>query len=190
MIIGITGGIGSGKTTVCEIIRSLGFPVFNSDLAARECLMEDEAVRNEISRVFGESLIVNGKPDRIKLAEIVFSSKEKLEQLNAIIHPKVKSRFLEWKNRQTSKLIFKEAAILIESGSYLDCDKILVVTAPENRRMERVMKRDSLDEMQVKKRMTNQMRADDLLKYADFQIVNDDHHALLPQIELFLGQLS
>lgn len=190
MIVGITGGIGSGKTTVCEVIRALGYPVFNSDTVARDCLMKDLNVKREVVEAFGEEILQGGKPDRKKLAELVFSSKEKLDKLNSIIHPKVRSHFQEWLKLQTTAIVFKEAAILIESGSYLDCDKIIVVSAPEKVRMERVMKRDAVDEHQVKNRMMNQLKEEDLLKYANFQIKNDDHHPILPQIKLILSQLS
>ncbi len=188
--VGITGGIGSGKSTVSEIFRSIGFPVFNSDEEAKNILLDSQDVHEKLKSVFGEEIIVNGIPDKKKLAELVFTDKEKLTQLNSIIHPMVKKSFEEWLKKQTSDIVFKEAAILIESGSYKDCDRIIVVNSPERIRIDRVMQRDSVNEETVRDRMKNQLPGEEILKFADYIIKNDDNHALLPQINRILEELK
>lgn len=188
--VGITGGIGSGKSIVSEIFRSMGYPVFNSDDEAKKILYNSKAVHEKLLAVFGSEIFVNGNPDKKKLAELVFSDKEKLSQLNSIIHPMVKNAFESWLKEQSSPIIFKEAAILIESGSYKDCDKVIVVHAPEELRFRRVMKRDSVTMVVVKNRMKNQFPSEELKKYANHIIENDEDHALLPQINRILEELK
>lgn len=188
--IGITGGIGSGKSTVSKILQTMGYPVFNSDDQARKILFQSKDLHDKLKENFGEEIIVNGIPDKVSLAKIVFSSKEKLKMLNELIHPLVRISFEEWILKQKSKIIIKEAAILIESGVYKECDKIIVVKSPEELRIKRVMKRDSVTEEEVKMRMKNQLPSNELMKFADFVIENDESHALLPQINLILFELN
>jgi dephospho-CoA kinase len=188
--IGITGGIGSGKSTVSKILQTMGYPVFNSDDQARKILFQSKDLHDKLKENFGEEIIVNGIPDKVSLAKIVFSSKEKLKMLNELIHPLVRISFDEWILKQKSKIVIKEAAILIESGAYKECDKIIVVKSPEELRIKRVMKRDSVTEEEVKRRMKNQLPSNELMKFADFVIENDESHALLPQINLILTELN
>ncbi len=188
--IGITGGIGSGKSTVSKILQTMGYPVFNSDDQARKILFQSKDLHDKLKENFGEEIVVNGIPDKVSLAKIVFSSKEKLKMLNELIHPLVRISFDEWILKQKSKIIIKEAAILIESGAYKECDKIIVVKSPEELRIKRVMKRDSVTEEEVKMRMKNQLSSNELMKFADFVIENDESHALLPQINLILFELN
>ncbi len=188
--IGITGGIGSGKSIVSEILQTMGYPVFNSDDQARKILFHSKDLHEELKQNFGEEIFLDGIPNKLKIAQIVFSSKEKLEILNALIHPLVRICFEDWILQQKSKIIFKEAAILIESGAYKECDKIIVVKSPEELRIKRVMKRDSVTEEEVKMRMKNQLSSNELMKFADFVIENDESHALLPQINLILFELN
>ena len=188
--IGITGGIGSGKSTVSKILQTMGYPVFNSDDQAKKILFQSKDLHDKLKEIFGEEIIVNGIPDKVSLAKIVFSSKEKLKMLNELIHPLVRISFDEWILKQKSKIVIKEAAILIESGAYKECDKIIVVKSPEELRIKRVMKRDSVTEEEVKMRMKNQLSSNELMKFADFVIENDESHALLPQINLILFELN
>jgi dephospho-CoA kinase len=188
--IGITGGIGSGKSTVSKILQTMGYPIFNSDDQARKILYESKDLHLELKENFGEEIFVNGIPDKVSLAKIVFSSKEKLKILNELIHPLVRISFQEWILKQKSKIIVKEAAILIESGAYKECDKIIVVKSPEELKIKRVMKRDSVTEEEVKLRMKNQLSTNQLMKFADFVIENDESHALLPQINRILLELN
>jgi dephospho-CoA kinase len=188
--IGITGGIGSGKSTVSKILQTMGYPVFNSDVEARKILFHSKDLHRKLKENFGEEIVVNGIPDKVSLAKIVFSSKEKLKMLNELIHPLVRISFEEWILKQKSKIVIKEAAILIESGAYKECDKIIVVKSPEELRIKRVMKRDSVTEEEVKMRMKNQLSINELMKFADFLIENDESHALLPQINIILFELN
>lgn len=188
--IGITGGIGSGKSTVSKILQTMGYPVFNSDDQAKKILFQSKNLHEKLKENFGEEIIVNGIPDKVSLAKIVFSSKEKLNILNELIHPLVRTSFEEWVLKQKSKIIFKEAAILIESGAYKDCDKVIVVKSPEELRIKRVMKRDSITQEEVIIRMKNQLSSNELIKFADFVVENDESHALLPQINLILIELN
>ena len=129
-IIGLTGGIGSGKSTMANYFASLGVPVYIADEEAKKILYLPEAVK-EVKAAFGEQVFTNNIPDRAKLAKVVFNDPEKLAVLNAIIHPKVRQHFTEWLELHKSQnFVIKEAAILFESGSYRDCDKIILVTAP------------------------------------------------------------
>jgi dephospho-CoA kinase len=188
--IGITGGIGTGKSLVSKILQTMGYPVFNSDVEARKILFQSKDLHGKLKENFGEEIFVDGIPDKVSLAKIVFSSKEKLKILNELIHPLVRISFEEWILKQKSKIIFKEAAILIESGAYKECDKIIVVKSPEELRISRVMKRDSISEDEVKMRMKNQLSTNELIKFAEFVIENDESHALLPQINLILIELN
>src|SRR6185437_5146683 len=140
--VGITGGIGSGKSTVCHLFKCLEIPVFNADNAGRQLLEEDTFVIEQVISTFGENVLTNGKPDRKKIGGIVFNSPEKLAQLNAIIHPAVRKKYAEWTLEQTAPYLIYEAAILFETGLYKQLDYTVLVTAPELLRIQRVMERD------------------------------------------------
>ncbi|OIQ16870.1 MAG: dephospho-CoA kinase [Flavobacterium sp. MedPE-SWcel] len=171
-IIGLTGGIGSGKTTIANYFSSLGVPVYIADDEAKKILDTTEVI-TEIVNVFGQEILIDGKPDRKKLAAIVFNNPEKLKQLNNIIHPEVKKHFHNWLlSNSNAPFVIKEAAILFESGSYKDCDKIILVTAPKDVRVQRVMTRDNVSENEVLKRMVNQWDDAEKINLSDF-IVNN-----------------
>jgi dephospho-CoA kinase len=188
-ILGVTGGIGSGKTTVCKLFESKGIPVYNSDERAKHLLAHHPEVKQQLLKVFGETVFTNNLPDRKKIAQLVFSDKEKLKLLNAIIHPKVKEDFEQWKKQQSSKLIIKEAAILIESGAYKQVDKILVVTAPLQTRIQRVMQRDGVSKQDVESRLNNQFSDEERIKYSHFVIDNSGEKDLEQQVDEILKQL-
>jgi len=172
-IIGLTGGIGSGKSTIAKHIEQMGIPVYISDLEAKKILDTQEAI-SEVANAFGREIIKNGKVTREKLSQIVFQQPQKLKILNSIIHPKVASHFKEWLEiHSKEKFVIKEAAILFESGSYKDCDKVILVTAPKETRIQRVMKRDSISRQAVENRIANQWSEEEKEQLSDFVIVNE-----------------
>lgn len=171
-IIGLTGGIGSGKTTVANHFIEAGIPVYIADDGARKIMQSPEILR-EIEKIFGSSIFENGLLNRQKLAEIVFNNPDKLKQLNGIIHPAVKKHFGNWiLNHKNSPFVIYEAAILYEGGSYKDCDKIITVTAPLETRIERVIQRDKTTRENVLKRINMQWTDDQRLGKSDFVIEN------------------
>ena len=191
MILGVTGGIGSGKSLVCRIFSVMGIPVFEADAEAKKILMSDPHVMKNLHQVFGDEAFTDGVPDRKKIAAIVFTDPGKLQKLNGIIHPAVANAFDTWmKDHMDASFVIREAAILIESGSYKTTDKVLVVTASEETRVQRVMKRDKVTAEQVRARMKNQLSEQERLSYADFVINNDGHEMLIPQVLKVYNQLA
>ena len=156
MVVGLTGGIGSGKSTIAKAFAALGIAVFNSDEQAKALIATDAQVKKRIIAAFGEEAYHNGEYNRAYIAQIVFNNSEKLAILNGIVHPALAEYFKQWAKEQTSPYVLKEAAILFESGSYKDCDYIITVTAPEEVRIARVMARDHCTETQVRARMAQQ----------------------------------
>jgi dephospho-CoA kinase len=188
--IGLTGGIGSGKTFVGTILSKLEMPVFNADIEAKKSMDEDKLLKKEIQNVFGDEIYQNGILQKEFLAEIIFNDKQKLEDLNQLVHPVVKQRFKDWCVNQTSRIVIKEAAILFESNSHLGLDKVICVLANENIRIERVIKRDNISREQVLARIESQMSQNAKEKLSDFVIVNDGAELLLPQIIKIMTQIS
>ncbi len=183
-IIGLTGGIGSGKSTVSRIFEVLNVPVFYADDEAK-ALYESKLVIQAVTKLLGKEILnAEGKIDRKKMASLIFEDSEKLLQIQQLIHPLVKQRFKEWMDTYQKEALYciREAAILIESGAYKDCDKIIVVTAPEEIRIQRVMKRDNISKQEVMSRIAHQMKDSERLKYADFIINNDGKHPLIRQV--------
>jgi dephospho-CoA kinase len=171
-IIGLTGGIGSGKTTIANEFRSFGVPVYIADDEAR-ILMQSTEVIHEIKTVFGNAVFDDDQLNREKLAQIVFNDHEKLGQLNAIVHPAVKKHFSEWiSNHKEATFIIYEAAILFESGAYKNCDFIITVTAPVEIRIQRVVERDKTTREQVLKRINMQWNDEKRILKSDFVIKN------------------
>ncbi|MBI3510858.1 MAG: dephospho-CoA kinase [Bacteroidetes bacterium] len=180
--IGLTGGIGTGKSVIAEIFRVLGIPVFKADDVARDLQNENEELKNSIKSIFGNDIYINGKLDRAKVSAIVFDDKEKLKKLNAAVHPAVAKIYDEFcRKNSDAKYIIKEAAILIEIGDK-SVDKMILVTAPEEIRIRRVMKRDNISEGDFLRRMKNQWTNDEKLKYADVVILNDGKEPIMEKI--------
>lgn len=181
--IGITGGIGSGKSTVCKVFVVLGIPVFEADKIARQMMNSDPEVGEQLIRTFGESVYL---PDhtinRKYLAGIVFSNPPLLAQLNSIVHPAVQKAFFDWVAIQDAPYIIHEAAILFESGFYKLMDKTITVVTDEDQRIQRVVKRDGISVEQVKERIRNQWNDSKRIQLADFLIRNDDADLIVPQI--------
>ncbi len=172
--IGLTGGIGSGKSTVARYFSSHGIPVYYADEAGRKVLSEPDTIAN-IKEIFGRGILREGSIDRAALARIVFSDPEALRRLNGIIHPAVRDDFEKWKRLQIDQpVVIREAAILFESGTDRDCDKIILVTAPLEKRILRVMARDGVSRDEVLARMKNQWPDEKKEPLSDFIIVNDE----------------
>jgi dephospho-CoA kinase len=171
-IIGLTGGIGSGKTTVANHFLAAGIPVYIADDEARKLMQFDEII-TEIKKYFGTSIFDNGTLNREKLSQIVFNDPEKLKQLNAIIHPAVKKHFRNWvSNHENAAYVIYEAAILFESGSYKECDIIITVIAPLESRIQRVMQRDKTTRENVISRVNAQWTDEQRIEKSDFVIEN------------------
>lgn len=189
-IIGLTGGIGSGKTTIARLFQAEGIPVYIADEEAKKILDLPETIQKVVSK-FGSSIIFDGKIDRKKLAELVFSKAENLKNLNAIIHPMVKVHFDEWVQQNNSfPFVIKEAAILFESGSYKYCDKIITVTASEETRMKRVVSRDNTTIEAVLDRIKNQWTDAQRIEKSDFVIENEDLEVAKMQFRNILKKLK
>jgi len=180
-IIGITGGIGSGKSTVCAVFSTLGIPVFDADAEAKKAY-DNPLIREEVARMFGSEVFEDGQLNREKLAKLVFDRPTALAQLNALIHPEVKSRFKKWTEAHSSApVVLREAAILFESGTNADCDETVLVTAPEGLRVLRAMVRSGMSESAVRARMANQWPDEKKMPLATHVLLNDEQLAILPQ---------
>ncbi len=181
-VVGITGGIGSGKTTTCKIFECLGVPVYYADVRAKQ-LMAREPLKAKIIQAFGEQAYSNGQLNRSYLANKVFNSKEKLSVLNGLVHPAVADDFDEWlEENKHSDYVLKEAAILFESGAYQAVDLSVLVIAPEQVRIDRVMERDGARKEEVLQRMKNQWTQERKVKLADHILNNDGTQLLIPQV--------
>lgn len=181
--IGITGGIGGGKSTVCRIFELLEIPVFYADDEAKDLMDNNPDLIASIKHAFGSDIYLpSGTLNRKKLAAIVFNNKKDLDRLNGLVHPAVFVAYKHWSSMQRSPYVIKEAAILFESGSYKECDHTILVTAPESLRIARVVNRDGVGPEQVRARIGKQLPEDDKAALADFVILNDGMTALIPQV--------
>jgi dephospho-CoA kinase len=181
--VGITGGMGSGKSTVCKVFRTLGIPVFEADLIARQLMNTNTEIRNQLIQLFGAAVYLPDQTvNRKYLSEIVFQNSSLLAQLNEIVHPVVKNEFYEWCRKQQSIYILHEAAILFESGFYKLMDKTIAVVTSEEERIQRVVKRDGITPELVKQRINNQWTDQQRINLADFLINNNDDELIIPQI--------
>lgn len=190
-IIGLTGGIGSGKTTVANFFKEKGVPVYIADDEAKK-IMDNNEVITEVQQLFEEKVIDNfGKLDRKKISQIVFHNKEKLNALNALIHPKVKAHFNTWLEKHASfSFVIKEVAILFETNGHLHCDATILVTAPIEIRVERVMKRDHKTREEVLQVINNQMPEEEKIKLATYVVENEKLEKTHKQVEIILQKLK
>ena len=172
--IGLTGGIGSGKSVILKVFASLGVPCYQSDSRAKKLMQEDEELVSNIKGMFGDDIYNGQELNRSLLADLVFSDKKKLEFLNSLVHPAVKKDFNFFLNQQKAPYIIKEAAILFETGAADDCDAVILVTAPERLRINRVMKREQTTEDQIKLIMSHQWNDNMKIPLSDFVINNID----------------
>lgn len=187
--VGLTGGIGSGKSTVARVFEVLGIPVYYADEATRQLMNTDEALKKEIINNFGEESYSNGQLNRPYIASIVFNDKEKLELLNALTHPATIRHANAWMQQQTSPYVIKEAALIFESGSAENLDYVIGVSAPKPLRIQRVMERDHISAEEVQKRMSRQLSEEMKMKLCDFVLVNNDSDLLTPQVLALHEQL-
>ncbi len=187
--IGIAGGIGSGKSVVANILQQMGFPVYDSDSRAKALTQTNADIRQQLTAMFGDNLFKNNVLNKKALSQLIFSSDTNLKAVNAIIHPVVVGDFATWTTRQNAAAVFLESAILMESGLYQKMDKIILVTAPEKLRIDRVMKRSQLSEKEIQQRMQMQKTEEALAEKADFVILNDEKHLLIPQVRSILQKL-
>ena len=181
--LGLTGGIGSGKTLVCQIFEKLGVPVYYADRAARELMNGNAELKESIKHMFGDRAYDKDGLDRQYVASSVFGDHKKLSQLNSLVHPHVRKDFIRWTVQHSeSPYVIEEAAILFESGASLEMDQTILVYAPEELRISRVMKRDGLKREDVLKRMEHQLSEEEKMKKADHILSNDGRQMLLPQV--------
>lgn len=181
--VGITGGIGSGKSLVAQIFAVIGVPVFNADVEAKKILASDQKVVASVKKKFGDEAYRDGVPDRAFLAKAVFGERAKRELLNSIIHPEVRNAFEQFcLEHASSSYVLNEAAIMVETGGHKLMDILVLVSAPEELRISRVIERDQTDRQAIQKRISAQMSDDEKRAYADFEIVNDDKNPVIPKV--------
>jgi dephospho-CoA kinase len=188
--IGLTGGIGAGKTYVSKIFLKMGIPIFNADEQAKKCMVDDANLKAAVQLAFGEKMYLKGVLQKEELAKIVFNNTEALAELNALVHPIVKQKFEDWCSLQSTSMVIKEAAILFESDAHLALDSVVCVSAPEKLRIERVQKRDGSSVEQIQSRMSKQMPQTEKEELADFIIVNNQVQLLLPQVLAIIKEME
>lgn len=190
-LVGITGGIGSGKSTLSDLLRKEGYLVYDSDKEARNLQNENQDVRQKIQKLFGKDIYNSEGLKRKEVAKIVFNDKQMLAQLNAIIHPEVRTDFNRWvKNHANEKILFLESAILFENGFNQLVDNVIVITANEETRILRVVKRDKVSPEQVLARIANQLPEEVKIKRANFVIHTDDDRPLLEKMKRIIQLLN
>ena len=180
--IGLTGGIGVGKTFVADIFQKMGYTVFSADTEAKKCMQESKDLKSAVIQNFGDEMYKNGVLQKEKLANIVFNDSEKLNELNQLVHPFVQLEFENWHKNQTSKFVIKEPAILFESGANKGLEAVICVSSPMEVRIKRVMERDKCSREKVMKRIAMQMPQETKEKLSDFVIINAENEKILPQI--------
>ena len=180
--IGLTGGMGSGKSVVAKVFETLGIPVYYADDAAKKLMNNNEELKAEIIKNFGEESYTNGELNRKYIASIVFNDKEKLELLNSLTHPATIRDAEEWIKSQNSPYIIKEAALLFESGANKNLDHVIGVDAPLPLRIKRVMNRDGITEEEIMKRINRQMDEEKKMRMCDFIIINNEQELVIPQV--------
>lgn len=180
--VGITGGIGSGKSTVCYIFEQLGIPVYYSDLRARQLINSCEEIKELYRRLFGNDIYTSGQLDRQRVGRVLFNNPGIKHEIEKVVHPVVRADFEQWIKLCNSDVVINEAAILFESGNYRSLDAVIMVTAPENLRLKRVMKRDGLTEMEIRDRIKHQWNDEKKILLSDFVIVCDDIQMVIPQV--------
>ncbi|MGH2648992.1 MAG: dephospho-CoA kinase [Ginsengibacter sp.] len=180
--IGLTGGIGSGKSTVAHIFEVLHIPVYYADDASKRLLNEDEDLKNKVKAAFGDAAYSNGQLNRKYLSGQVFNDSKKLNMLNSLVHPATIKDAIAWMQMQQSPYVIKEAALIFESGSDKDLDYVIGVKSPTELRIKRTINRDNISAEQVQARMDKQMDEDEKLRLCDYVIVNDEQQMLIPQV--------
>lgn len=186
MVLGITGGIGSGKSLVASILEKIGIPVYLADDRAKMLMVNDPDIISGVTSIFGkEAYNEDGALNRAHMSKLAFGDATLLQKLNAVVHPATGRDFVNWvdeKKREGNPIVAKEAAILFESGAYLACDKVAIVYAPQSVRVRRVMQRDQVTAEEVEKRIRRQWPEWKKIRRSDFVLINDGKHLLIPQV--------
>ena len=180
--VGVTGGIGSGKSFVCAVFKHFGIPVYDSDSRAKSLMNERKELKQALIGYFGNEVYVEGSLNRLFLAQKIFNNKPALDFVNSIIHPAVRNDFLQWAERQEAPYVIEEAALLFESKAYKLLDVVITVTCPEEMRIQRVIERDKTTRENVLQRIKNQLPESEKISKSDFVIINDDQHSLIEQV--------
>lgn len=189
-IVGLTGGIGSGKTMVASFFKEEGIPVYISDERAK-IIMDNPEIVHQVQEIFEDNVQENGKLDRKKIRNIVFKQGHLLDKLNAVIHPEVKKDFEEWvKSHQKHLFVIKESALLFEKKLYKTCDYVILVTAPEEIRVKRVIKRDGVTAESIRNIIRNQMRDEDKIPFCDWVIINLDKELVKKEIKNIIDDIK
>ena len=181
-VIGLTGGIGSGKSTAARMFESLNVPIYNADKEAKNLMNKDASLKSGIKQLFGEKAYLNNKLNREFIAGIVFKNKDMLQTLNSLVHPEVRKHFLAWVASQSSSYVIQENPLIFEKNDQHLFDKVILVTADKQKRIDRVMHRDNVTEVQVLERMSNQLNDELKTKLADFVIYNDTIENMKTQV--------
>ncbi len=187
--IGITGGIGTGKSTVSKILIALGYPVYFSDDRAKWLMENNQQLVAELTRLIGDETYIAGKLNRSFIAEKLFSNSQLKEKINELVHPVVRNDFNDWADSQQALLLFQESALLVETGAYQLFDALIVVTAPLEQRIKRIQKRDGISINEINMRLTNQLAESEKIAIADYVISNDDHQPIVFQTQKIVGEL-
>ena len=189
--LGVTGGIGSGKSVVCEVLRLHDIPVYDADLEAKNLNDTSPVIREKLIEAFGAELYKNDKLDRKKLAQLIFNDEKNLHRVNSIIHPELAKHFEKWTDERIEHPIAAiDAAVLFEAGFQQFVDKTITVFSPIETRIERVVKRDNLTREHILSRINSQMSDEEKIKLSDFVIINDNKHSILEQVSTILKTIS
>jgi dephospho-CoA kinase len=180
--LGVTGGIGSGKSAVCRVFSILGIPVFYTDIEAKKIMENDKGIIRRINSIAGKDLYLNGTLDRMALAALIFNDFKLLERVNSLVHPVVFEQFNIWEKEQTAPYVIMEAAILFESGASKLVDKVATVVAPVEERIDRVINRNNLSRQQIEERIKNQMDDKTRIRLSDYIINNSENDMIIPAI--------
>lgn len=182
IIVGLTGGIGSGKTTVAKQFSKLGIPVYIADDEAKKLMRRSKIIKRKLIKLFGEAAYIEGELNKPYLANIIFNDKGYLEKMNAIVHPKVARHFEKWTQKQNAPYVIKEVAILFENGGDKACDYVITVTAPKKTRIKRLLKRDVTSKEKIEAIMKNQWSDEEKIKHSHFVIENTDLENTIQQV--------
>ena len=180
--IGLTGGIGAGKSTVSKIFNCLGIPVYNSDLKSKKILLSNHLITKKIISILGKSILTSNKIDFKKMSKVIFANKIKLQAINKILHHEVKKDYENWIKKQKGLYIIKESAIIFESKIESNFDKIIFVKSSQKTRINRIIKRDNKNKKEIQNIIKNQMKSKEIYKRSHFTIINEHSNLLIPQV--------
>lgn len=187
--IGVTGGIGSGKTYVCNLLKQKGIPVYHCDDEAKRLMVESEDIRERLRRLVGNDTYIGNKLNKPVIAQFLFANSDNVSLINNIVHPVVRQDFTDWANRQNTEFVIQENALLFEAEFSDTVDVILEVYAPKHLRLTRAITRDKATVEQIEARMAQQMEEEEKRKRADYSVINDGEHDLNGQLELILQKI-